>query len=144
MNNTLYQPDQRSDIVHLLRSHLISPTMQRVLIASKILERPQHLSANQVLELTRESGRKVSKATVYNTLGLFVRKGLVRELIIDSSSAFYDSNTAPHAHLYDPDRRELRDLDLNDMQIYLPKNLPADTRIDRIEVTVHLASSKAG
>jgi len=130
------------DIVRLLRRHRISPTVQRVLIASKIFERPRHLSADQVLALTRETGRRVSKATVYNTLGLLVRKGLVRELVVNSSCTFYDSNTTPHAHIYNPDTQEFYDMSMDDLSFSLPKDLPPESRIDRIDVTVHLAPSK--
>ena len=56
----------------------------------------QHLSADQVLERLQAAGSKVSKATVYNTLRLFADRGLVREVMVDNTRLFYDSNTAPH------------------------------------------------
>ncbi|MES9843867.1 MAG: transcriptional repressor, partial [Candidatus Sedimenticola sp. 6PFRAG5] len=85
-------PDTQRQITRLLRSKGISPTSQRVKIASALFARPQHLNAEQLMDLANENGRPVSKATVYNTLGLFTRKGLIRELIVDSSRSFYDSS----------------------------------------------------
>jgi len=64
-------------VARLLRRHGITPTRQRVEIARAILRRPQHLTADQVLQLTQQAGGKVSKATVYNTLGLPVAAGIL-------------------------------------------------------------------
>ncbi|MCB1759215.1 MAG: transcriptional repressor [Gammaproteobacteria bacterium] len=143
MNRVTQQSSWHRDIVQLLRAHRITPTVQRVLIASQLFQRPQHLTAEQLLELANGSGRRVSKATVYNTLGLFVRKGLVRELIVDGNRAFYDSNNSPHAHVYNPDTQQLFDVDVKDIDFTLPEALGTQARIDRIEVTVHLASAES-
>ena len=55
----------------------------RVALAALLLERPQHLSAEQLYGRARAAGLRVSKATVYNTLGLLARLGLVREVVVD-------------------------------------------------------------
>ncbi len=103
-----------------------------------MLLRPQHLSAEQVLSLTNESGRPVSKATVYNSLGLFARKGLIRELFVDQERAFYDSSTHPHHHFYNPVTQEICDIDPESVQVNMNALPPADTEISGIEVVVHL------
>ena len=90
-----------SEIYEKLAQHGVAPTPQRLEIAEILLERPQHLSADQILELLRQKGSRVSKATVYNTLKRFARAGLVREVLVDPSKVFYDSNTSEHHHLYD-------------------------------------------
>ncbi len=130
--------ETKQSMTKLLRSHGITPTIQRVKIASAILARPQHLSAEDAMQLSNESGKTVSKATVYNTLGLFARKGLIRELIVDPSRTFYDSSTHSHHHFYNPETQELSDIDEELIQISLPENLPENTEIDSIEVVVHL------
>jgi Fur family iron response transcriptional regulator len=130
--------EHRKKIVQLLRRHGISPTVQRVKIASTMLLRPQHLSAEQVLALTNQTGRPVSKATVYNSLGLFARKGLIRELFVDQERAFYDSSTHPHHHFYNPLTQEICDIDPESVSIDLNAQPPADTEISGIEVVVHL------
>ncbi|MET0084067.1 MAG: transcriptional repressor, partial [Sedimenticola sp.] len=75
---------------------------------------------------------------VYNTLGLFTRKGLIRELVVDSSRSFYDSSTHNHHHLYNPQTQEL--VDLSDQQIEIPEiqGLPEGTEVDRVELVIHL------
>jgi Fur family iron response transcriptional regulator len=144
MSEASIQTQNHGDVVRLLRQHGITPTAQRVVIASAMLARPQHLTADQVLDLTRESGRKVSKATVYNTLGLFARKGLIRELSVDSNRAFYDSSTHTHAHFYNIHTQELHDVPEGALEIELPTSAPAGTEIERVEVVVHVRPKRAG
>ncbi|HTT43892.1 MAG TPA: Fur family transcriptional regulator [Steroidobacteraceae bacterium] len=79
----------------------IRPTPQRVRIASLLLSSPQHLSAEQILASLRTSGARVSKATVYNTLNLFAGHGLIRQLSVDGTRAWFDSNVEPHYHFHD-------------------------------------------
>lgn len=141
MNEETTQLDDPREVSRLLRKHGITPTRQRVVIARAMLSRPQHLSADQVLELARSSGGKVSKATVYNTLGLFSRKGLIRELIIDAQRSFYDSSTHPHFHFYNKITHELSDLEQGNFDITLPERLPDGTEIDRVDVVIHLRPS---
>jgi Fur family iron response transcriptional regulator len=133
-----YSIESKRDIALLLRSKGITPTAQRVKIASAMLARPQHLSAEQVLELANQDGKRVSKATVYNTLGLFSRKGLIRELVVDSTRSFYDSSTHTHYHLYNPDTQELMDMESDLVKVETPTELPEGAEIDKIEVVVHL------
>ena len=61
----------RPDILDRLKRHGVQPTPQRVEVAAVLLDRPQHLSADQILERLRAAGSRVSKATVYNTLRAF-------------------------------------------------------------------------
>src|SRR5215831_9424351 len=79
----------------------IRPTAQRVRIATLLLSAAQHLSAEQILAQLRAAGARVSKATVYNTLNLFAAHGLIRQLSVDDSRAWFDSNVDPHYHFHD-------------------------------------------
>jgi Fur family iron response transcriptional regulator len=103
-------PMQRSEIVTMLQQHKISPTRQRVEIAEFIFKQPQHLSAETILEGVTAAGNRVSRATVYNTMGLFAREGVVNEVLIDRERVFYDSNTDVHQHIYNIDTGELTDV----------------------------------
>src|ERR1700752_3858498 len=88
----------------------IRPTAQRVQIALLLLAAPQHLSAEQILASLRASGARVSKATVYNTLNLFAARGLIRQLSVDGSRAWFDSNVDPHYPFHDLDTGALTDV----------------------------------
>ena len=88
------------DAANILCEHGITPTAQRIDIAAVLFERPQHVCAEDLQQILARNGTPVSKATVYNTLGLFARTGLVRELFVDSDKVLYDSNyRAPRSHL---------------------------------------------
>ena len=68
-------PLARSEVVSMLQHYEISPTRQRVEIAEFLFQRPQHLSAEKILDGVIDAGNRVSRATVYNTMGLFADKG---------------------------------------------------------------------
>ena len=80
----------RADILSLFDQHGILPTPQRIEVADILLARPQHLSAEQIIEKLRDTGSSVSKATVYNTLNLFGERGLVKEVMVDPVRKFYN------------------------------------------------------
>jgi Fur family iron response transcriptional regulator len=103
-------PLERSSVVSMLQQFKISPTRQRVEIAEFLFQRPQHLSAEKILDGVTGAGNRVSRATVYNTMGLFASKGVVREVLIDRERVFYDTNTQVHQHLYNVDTGELTDV----------------------------------
>jgi len=128
----------RQRIAELLRGHGIGLTQQRIEIAGMLLERPQHLSAEQVLSQVNAAGGSVSKATVYNTLGLFAEKGLVREVIVDPSRVFYDSNTDPHHHLYEVTTGRLEDIDPALVSVARLPALPPGTVVEGVDVVVRV------
>lgn len=126
------------DIKGLLRQHAIQPTSQRVLITRLVLERCTHLSAEDVHRLVNATDRHVSKATVYNTLGLLTEKGVIREVIADPTRVFYDPNIAPHHHFYDVESGELMDIDADQIQVAKLPPLPEGTDLERVDVIVRL------
>ncbi len=119
----------------------INPTFQRNEIASVMLSKPQHLSAEQVLLLVNANDGHVSKATVYNTLNLFVAKGLVSEVVIDPSKIFYDSNTSYHYHYFNEDTGELHDFESGDMNLNSNSSLPENTVQSGLDVVVRVKNS---
>ncbi|MCK5383311.1 MAG: transcriptional repressor [Gammaproteobacteria bacterium] len=142
-NQTDSQVSSKQDVARLLREHGILPTQQRLMIARVLFESRQHYSADQVMTSVNEGRDRVSKATVYNTLGLFARNGLVREVIVDPTRVFYDPNTSNHHHFYNVDTGELIDIDSTDLQINdLPK-LPDGTVAEGVDVIIRLRSEEA-
>jgi len=140
--NTLkIDPDQ--DIASQLRKAGITPTQQRVQIAEILFARPQHMSADQVLALVNRDGPTASKATIYNTLGLFARKGLVREVIVDPSKVFYDSNTTVHHHFFNVDTGELIDIPADELILNNMPELPPGTESAGIDVIFRIRSRDA-
>ncbi len=126
------------DVGELLASYGISPTQQRRQIARIMFARPQHLSAEQILERVNTKDYQVSKATVYNTLGLFTRKGLIREVVVDPSKIFYDSNTRPHHHYFNLSTGMLSDIDDEQIALSQLPKAPDGTELEGIDVIVRL------
>jgi Fur family iron response transcriptional regulator len=131
----------KDEVISELQGVGINPTLQRVEIARLLFARPQHLSAEQVLEQVNHDGRHaVSKATVYNTLNLFARKGLVREVIVDPSKVFYDSNTSEHHHFYHMDTGNLIDVAPGQLNVSELPALPEGTEAVGVDVIIRLRS----
>lgn len=125
-------------IVQMLVTRGIAPTQQRVQIAAVLLSKSQHLSADQVMHIVNRDSNVASKATVYNTLGLFARKGLVREVIIDPSKVFYDSNTSSHHHFYNVTSGELVDIASNELEISKLPQPPNGTECEGVDVIIRV------
>ena len=126
------------DLVALLQTCNISPTSQRLEIAGVLFALSRHLSADQVLEEVNRGAHRVSKATVYNTLNLFVRQGLIRQVIVDPTKVFYDPNTHAHHHFYNVDTGELVDIESGDLAIGRLPRAPAGTRAEGVDVVIRL------
>jgi Fur family transcriptional regulator, iron response regulator len=134
-------PLSKSEVINLLERHDIIPTQQRVEIAQVLFARPQHLAAEQVLSLVNQEQSVASKATVYNTLGLFANKGLIREVIVDPTRIFYDPNTNQHHHFYNVDTGSL--MDIKDEQVTIANfpNPPEGTVTEAVDVIVRVRNS---
>lgn len=116
---------EKREVVRLLKEKSIGLTVPRIEIAHFLLQQPQHLSADEILERVNAKYHRVSKATIYNTLNLFVKEGLINEVLVDSGRVLYDSNTKPHHHFYDPETGELIDIDQEMVSIQCDAPLPA-------------------
>jgi len=131
-----------TDVIEILKSHGVLPTPQRIEVATVLLEKPQHLSADQIIDQLRTCGSRLSKATVYNTLHLFGAKGLVRELNVDPSRRFYDSTTHPHHHFYHVDSGELSDIEEKEVRIMGLPPLPEGTEQESVEVLIRIRDKR--
>ncbi len=133
----------RSDILSLLKSHGVMPTPQRMEVAEVLLDRAQHLSADQIMDRLRDAGSLVSKATVYNTLKLFSEKSLVKEVNVDPSRKFYDSTTHAHHHFYHVDTGKLSDIPADQVSIMSLPDLPEGTEQESVEVLIRVRDRKS-
>ena len=127
---------RREEIADLLRGHGITPTHQRMQIAQVMFARQEHLSADQILSMVNARHAETSKATVYNTLKLFLEKKLVRELIVDPDRIVYDSNTAPHHHFYDVVTGQLTDIPAGDVRVLGLPQLPSGVQTECVDIIV--------
>ncbi len=129
--------NRSSKIASKLEQHAIKPTRQRVLIGGCLFGRDQHVTADEVMLRVNQSQKLVSKATVYNTLGLFARHGLLKEVVIDPAKLVYDTNVSAHHHLYHIDRGELEDVELDEVVTRVP-DLHPDLVVDGVDVIIRV------
>jgi Fur family iron response transcriptional regulator len=138
MDTTQYT---RETVADRLRAHGITPTHQRIEIAHALFSRCEHLSADQVMAVVNERHSETSKATVYNTLNLFLDKKLIREVIVDPNKVFYDPNTSPHYHLYDVESGKLTDIDAADIRVSGLPSLPAGVVTEGMDIIIRVRSA---
>jgi Fur family iron response transcriptional regulator len=137
----LIEPESLShkrNISHMMNAHGVNLTRQRRIIADVLFQRNQHVTADQLFDMVKQAGSRVSKATVYNTLGLFAQKGLVREIYIDSSRTFYDSNNSHHHHFYNVDTGDLVDIKARLAPHFVEQDLPVGTSMDVVDLVVRI------
>ena len=125
----------------LLRSHRINPTPQRIHIARALFADAGHLSADDIFLRVNATHPATSKATVYNSLNLFVQRGLLREVIAHPNKVFYDANTAPHYHFYDLDTGELTDIPTDHLSVTRLPELPAGKVEEGVDIVIRIRSA---
>jgi len=133
-----YRHYARENLADVLRARGINPTHQRIEIAHALYSRHEHLSADQVLAIVNQRHPETSRATVYNTLNLFVEKRLIREVIVDPSRVFYDPNTTAHYHIYDVGTGRLTDIDAADVRIEGLPDLPAGMVTEGMDIIIRV------
>ncbi len=132
-----------ADLVERLRRAGLRPTRQRVLLATILFgQGDRHVSAEMLHAEVIAAGEQVSLATVYNSLHQFTAAGLLRELAVDGSKAYFDTNVSNHNHFFIEDRGELIDIDGDSIRVDgLPKP-PDGMEISHIDVVVRLRPSR--
>ena len=123
-----------------LSSAGLRPTRQRVALAALLVGDgdDRHITAEALFDATCESGEKVSLATVYNTLRAFCDAGLMREITVDGSKSYFDTNTANHPHFYWEDTQAVTDAPADQLQIAHLPEAPEGTEIANVGVVIRL------
>lgn len=99
----------------------------------------RHVTAEQLHAEVAGCGEHVSLATVYNTLHQFKRAGLVRELAIEGSKAYFDTNTSNHNHFLLEPNGVLMDIPSDCISVEGLPEPPAGMKITHVDVVVRLA-----
>ena len=137
MNNNCF-------FIEKLRSSNIRPTKQRLEICKLLFDREKtfHFTIGDLSRiLKKKTKRKVSLATIYNTVHAFKKKGYLKEILINQEKSYFDTNTSDHHHFLNVKTNELIDLKNEDVEkIKIKKNLPGK-KIKSIEVIVKVENS---
>jgi Fur family iron response transcriptional regulator len=131
-----------SFLVEQIRSAGLRPTRQRLALAKLLFDdEDRHVTA-ETLHLQAQSEKvKVSLATVYNTLHQFTAAGLLREIAVDGSRSYFDTNIGHHHHFYYEKDGKLRDIPDGIISIDKLPSAPEGTKIKSVDVVVTITDS---
>ena len=130
------------DVSNLLQGHGIRPTRQRIRVAEVLLASAVHMTTDQMLATLRSRPDRVSKATVYNTLRLFVDHGLARQIHVDPDRCVYDSTMQPHHHFQNIDTGEMIDIQPHGLEFAKIPPLPPGTEIESVDVVIRVRRAR--
>lgn len=131
-----------SQIVQRLRDCGLRPTRQRLALAKLLFDgTDRHVTAEFLHGEALRSGIRVSLATVYNTLHQFTDAGLLREIVVDASRSYFDTNTDDHHHFYFETSGQLADIPGEEVSVAALPEAPAGTSIARVDVIIRLADA---
>jgi len=127
--------------IEKLRKSGLRPTKQRINICEVLFssDKTFHFTINDLVKMIElKINKKISLATVYNTIHAFKKKGYLKEIAINSSQTYFDTNTSDHHHFFDEKQKELIDLENKDVDpVKIKKTIPGK-RISSVEVLVRV------
>jgi Fur family transcriptional regulator, iron response regulator len=118
----------------------LRPTRQRVSLATLLIGdgNDRHVTAESLFEAASAAGEQVSLATVYNTLRAFCEAGLMREITVDGSKSYFDTNMSDHPHFYWEDTATLTDAPSSELEIRRLPRAPGGAEISAVDVVIRL------
>lgn len=130
--------------VHDLRSRLrqagLRPTRQRVALGWLLFAKgDRHITAEKLFEEATGARVPISLATVYNTLHQFTEVGLLREIAVDGSKTYFDTNVANHHHFLFEDSNVLVDIPDSHIVVGALPDVPEGMEVARVDVIIRLA-----
>ncbi|MBJ7416279.1 MAG: transcriptional repressor [Niveispirillum sp.] len=132
-------PDEPCRIMSRLCGAGLRPTRQRVDLASLLFRcGNRHVTAEQLHAEAVATGVKVSLATVYNTLNQFRDAGLLREVVVEAGSTWFDTNIDDHHHFFHENSRRLQDICCTKLVLPDLPCLPDGTQVARVDVIIRL------
>jgi Fur family iron response transcriptional regulator len=139
--NANEMPENALDLrIEQLRAAGLRPTRQRVALAELLFGRgDRHVTAEMLHAEALQNGIPVSLATIYNTIHQFVEAHLLREVAVEGSKTYFDTNTSNHFHFFFEKDGILVDIETSDLKLENLPTPPEGMEITRIDVLVRLA-----
>ena len=117
----------------------LRPTRQRLELAKLLFSgMDRHVTAESLAEEGSRAGVKVSLATVYNTLHQFQTAGLLRQVVVDASRSYFDTNVGDHQHFFVESEGTLIDIPGEEISVSGVPAAPPGLSIDRVDVVVRV------
>ena len=127
------------DVKAMLRGVGLRPTRQRMALGWILFAKgDRHLSAEMLYEEATRAKVPVSLATVYNTLHQFTEVGLLRQVAVDGSKSYFDTNVSDHHHFFVEGEDALLDIPEAEAIVGKMPSAPEGFEIARIDVVVRL------
>ena len=130
--------------IERLRASGLRPTKQRLALCKILFDRKEtfHFTIEKLKQIaTRYSKRKISLATLYNTVYAFKKGGYLKEISLKGNKTFFDTNTKNHHHFYDEDSSRLIDIKDENVLINNLPNVPSGKKIKDIEIVIRIANN---
>ncbi|GAB5375102.1 MAG: Fur family transcriptional regulator Irr [Acuticoccus sp.] len=127
------------DVRVMLKSSGLRPTRQRVALGDILFARGnRHVSAEGLHEEAVAARVPVSLATVYNTLHQFTEVGLLREIAVDGTKTYFDTNVDDHHHFYEETTGTVMDVPSDALTLSKVPEAPVGMEITRVDVVVRV------
>jgi Fur family transcriptional regulator, iron response regulator len=127
------------DVKAMLRGVGLRPTRQRMALGWILFGKgDRHLTAELLYEEASKAKVPVSLATVYNTLHQFTEVGLLRQVAIDGSKTYFDTNASPHHHFFVEGENAVVDIPGSNVLVDKLPTPPEGYEIARVDVVVRL------
>ena len=128
-----------SQVLERLRAVGLRPTRQRLALARLLFDGGDcHVTAESLHSRATAANIKVSLATIYNTLHQFTLSGLLREIVVDASRSYFDTNVTNHHHFYLESSGRLQDIPSDQIIVANLPAPPAGTAISLIDVVIRV------
>ena len=128
--------------INKLEKNGIRATKQRRILAKLLFDKgKRHISAENLFDEVKKDERKISMATIYNTLKQFTSLGLIREIVVDQNKSLYCNNNQSHYHLYIEDEGKVIDIPIKNINLNIP-SIPACLQLHNIDVIVRIRTLK--
>lgn len=122
-----------------LRASGLRPTRQRLALASILFDgQDRHVSAEWLYDIAKRQGVDVSLATVYNTLHQFTGAGLLREITVDSSRTYFDTNIGEHHHMFLEHEDKVIDIPSNSVSVNRLPDIPEGMELVSVDVMLRV------
>jgi Fur family iron response transcriptional regulator len=136
-------PSRRPCLTAVLRMAGLRPTRQRVALAELLFAGShRHVSAEQLHAEASTAHVNVSLATIYNSLHQFREAGLLREVAVDASRSYFDTDTSDHHHFYLEDEQRVIDIPSSAIVIQNLPEPPMGMAITHVDVVVRVRKSR--
>jgi Fur family iron response transcriptional regulator len=117
----------------------LRPTRQRLELARLLFTgMDRHVTAESLAEEGQRAGIRVSLATVYNTLHQFQAAGLLRQVVVDASRSYFDTNVGDHQHFFIENEGTLIDIPGEEISVSGVPEAPPGLAVDRVDVVVRV------